>query len=122
MILDGEKRLFPRIAIKWSVIVQTRQGIVNTETHNISVEGAFIRFWNPLAANEVFKMLIKVPNLDRQLSVDAQVVWRNGRESEDVAAAGGAGVKFTKITTRDRNLLDELISTRPYSGDMSQDT
>ena len=87
MILDHEKRLVPRTKIRWSVVIQTSQCTINTETHNISVEGAFIRSWNPLDLDEVFKMFIKVPNLDRPLAVDAQVVWSSRRAFEEVVAS-----------------------------------
>ena len=118
MIIEDEKRLVPRTKIKWSVIIQSSQGTINTEAHNISVEGAFIRSLNPPALGEVFKMFIKVPNLDRPLSVDAQVVWSSRREPDAVVALIGIGVKFTQITGRDRNLLNEVISTHLYGGAM----
>ena len=121
MILNTEKRRVPRTKIKWSVVIQTSQGTINTEAHNMSVEGAFIHSWNPLDLDEVFKMFIKVPNLDRPLSVDAQVVWNSRREFDEIVASNGIGVKFTQITGRDRNLLNEAISTHLFSGDRSQE-
>ena len=122
MILNAEKRRVSRNEIKWSVIIQTSQGTINTEVHNISVEGAFIHSWNPLDLDEVFKMFIKVPNLDRPLSVDAQVVWSSRREFDEIVASSGIGVKFTQITRRDRNLLNEAISSHLFIGDRLQET
>ena len=118
----NEKRQVPRVKVKCPVIIQTTHGVINTEAINISVEGAFIHSWNPLGLDEVFKMFIKVPNLDRPLSVDAQVVWSSRRELDEVVTSSGIGVKFTQITGRDHNLLNEAISTRPFSGDRFQET
>ena len=102
--------------------MQTTQGVINTGAHDIIVEGAFIRAWNPLDLDEVFKIFIKVPNLDSPLLVDAQVVWTRNRKFDQLIPSSGMGVKFTQITARDRNLLNEVISTQPYPESMSQKT
>ena len=118
----NEKRRVPRTQVKWSVTIQTSKGTISTEAHDISAEGAFIRASNPLDLDEVFKIFIKVPNLDSPLLVDAQVVWTCNRKFDHVVASSGMGVKFTQITARDRNLLEEMISTQPHPGNMSQKT
>ena len=120
--LDNEKRRVPRTQVKWSVTIQTSKGTISTEVHDISGEGAFIRASNPLALGEVFKIFIKMPNLDNPLLVDAQVVWTCNRKFDHAVPFSGMGVKFTQITARDRNLLNEVISTQPYPGNMSQST
>jgi hypothetical protein len=116
----NEKRRVARTQVKWSVTIQTSKGTISTEVRDISVEGAFIRALNPLDLGEVFKIFIKVPTLDNPLLVDAQVVWTCNRKFDQVVASNGMGVKFIQITARDRNLLNEVISTQPYPGNMSQ--
>lgn len=118
----NEKRRVPRTKVNWSVTIQTSKGTISTEAHDISVEGAFIRAWNPLDLDEVFKIFIKVPNLDSPLLVDAQVVWTRNHKFDQVVPSSGMGVKFTQITARDRTLLNEVISTQRYPGNMSQKT
>ena len=115
----NEKRRVPRTNIKWSVTIQTSKGAISSETHDISVEGAFIRAWNPSDFDEFFKIFIKVPNLNSPLLADAQVVWTRNRKSDQVVPSSGIGVKFTQIKARDRTLLNEAISTHPYPGNMS---
>ena len=116
----NEKRRVVRTQVRWSVTIQTSKGAINTEVRDIGVDGAFIRASNPLDLGEVFKIFIKVPTLDNPLLVDAQVVWTCNRKFGHAVASSGMGVKFTQITARDRNLLNELISTQPYPSDMSQ--
>jgi len=70
----NEKRRVLRTKVKWSVTMQTSKGTISTGAHDISVEGAFIRAWNPLDLDEGFKTFIKLPSLDSLLLVDAQVV------------------------------------------------
>ena len=119
---SNEKRRVPRTKVKWSVTIQTSKGTISTEAHDISVEGAFIRASNPLDLDEVFKIFIKVPSLGSPLLVDAQVVWTRNRKFGQLIPSSGMGVKFTQITTRDRNLINEVISTKPYPENMSQKT
>ena len=122
MYPGNEKRRVARTQVEWSVTIQTSKGTISTEVRDISVEGAFIRASNPLDLGEFFKMFIKVPALDRPLLVDAQVVWTCDRKFDYSVGSSGMGVKFTQITARDRNLLNEVISTHPYPGNMSQKT
>ena len=116
----NEKRRVVRTQVRWSVTIQTSEGTISTEVHDIRVEGAFIRASHPLDLGEVFKIFIKVPTLDNPLLVDAQVVRNCNRKFDHVVESSGMGVKFTEITARDRNLLNEVISTQPYPGNMSQ--
>lgn len=119
MSLDEEKRQFPRARVNLFVVVQTKQGVISTETHDISLAGAFIRALNPFWPDEVFKILMKIPNLDRPISSNAQVVWARSRKSDPSLLPTGIGVKFVQLSNRDRNLLERIISTHPYPADMS---
>jgi len=114
MPLDEEKRQFPRAKVNLSVVLQTENGVISTGTHDISVDGAFIRAQNPLGLDEVFKIFIKIPNLDRPISPDAQVVWVGSRESNPYLTSTGIGVKFVKLSNRDRNLLERVVSIHPH--------
>ena len=121
MYSGNEKRRVARTQVEWPVTLQTSEGTISTEVRDISVEGAFIRVSNPLDLGEFFKIFIKMPNLDRPILVEARVVWTCNRKFDHVAS-GGMGVNFTHITTRDRNLLHEVISTQPYPVSVPQQT
>lgn len=118
MPLEEEKRQFPRAKVNLYMVLQTEKGVISTGTHDISVEGAFIRARNPLGPDEVFKIFIKIPNLDRPISPDAQVVWAGSRESNPYLTSTGIGVKFVKLSNRDRNLLERVVSIHPHPVDL----
>jgi hypothetical protein len=48
MVALQERRRFPRTIAKLPVTIETTQGVINTEIHDISSEGAFVRCLDPL--------------------------------------------------------------------------
>ena len=118
MSLDGEKRQFPRAKVNLSVVLQTRKGVISTSTHNISVEGAFLRAWNPLRLDEVCRIFIKIPNLDSPISSDVTVIWAGSCMSDPCQTSTGIGVKFVRLSNRDRNLLEQSIAIHSNPADI----
>jgi Tfp pilus assembly protein PilZ len=112
MVIPRERRRHPRARAKWSVTLQTAQGVINTEMHDISSEGAFIRCLDPLGLAETFKMVINIPQSDRRLIVDSEVVWINSLGPDDSATPRGMGVQFTEISGNDRQFLNRMILDR----------
>ena len=107
-----ERRRHPRGKAKWSVTLETDQGVINTETLDISLEGAFVRCLDPLKPGEPFKMLINVPNSDRRLAVDSEVVWVNVHGPDHSVTPRGMGVQFTQLSNNDRQFLSRMIINR----------
>ena len=70
-----ERRRYPRAKIEWPVTVKTDQGIISGYTLNLSAGGATVRLQNPPLVHEIIEMTIKIPELDRNLAVKAEVVW-----------------------------------------------
>jgi len=70
-----ERRRYPRAKIEWPVTVKTDQGSMGGFTLNVSAGGATLRLKNPPLIKEIVEMTIKLPELDRTLVVEAQVVW-----------------------------------------------
>ena len=104
-----ERRRHPRAKTKWSVILETAQGVINTETLDISLEGAFVRCLDPLKPDEPFKMIINIPNSDRRLAVDSEVVWVNVQGPDHSVTPRGMGVQFTQLSSNDRQFLNRMI-------------
>ena len=104
-----ERRRHPRAKTKWSVILETAQGVINTETLDISLEGAFVRCLDPLKPEEPFKMVINIPNSDRRLAVDSEVVWVNVQGPDHSVTPRGMGVQFTQLSSNDRQFLNRMI-------------
>ena len=109
MVIPQERRKHPRAKAKWSVTLQTSQGVINTEIQDISPEGAFIRCLDPLEPAESFKMVINIPQSDRRLIIDSEVVWINSLGADHPLTPRGMGVQFTEISTRDRQFLSRMI-------------
>jgi uncharacterized protein (TIGR02266 family) len=107
-----ERRRHPRAKAKWSVTLETAQGVINTETLDISLEGAFVRCLDPLQPEEPFKMLINIPNSNRRLAVDSEVVWVNVHGPDHSVTPRGMGVQFTRLSGNDRQFLSRMIITR----------
>ena len=61
MVISQERRRYPRARARWPVTIETTQGVINTETHDISLDGAFIRCLDPSGLDEVFKMISVSP-------------------------------------------------------------
>ena len=109
MATDQERRRHPRVKAKWSVTLETAQGVINTETLDISLEGAFVRCLDPLQPEEPFKMVINIPNSDRRLAVDSEVVWVNVHGPDHSVTPRGMGVQFNQLSGNDRQFLNRMI-------------
>ena len=112
MVTHQERRRHPRARAKWSVTLETAHGVINTETLDISLEGAFVRCLDPLKPEEPFKMLINIPNSDRRLAVDSEVVWVNVHGPDHSATPRGMGVQFAQLSGSDRQFLNSMIINR----------
>ena len=102
-----QNRLCPRPELKWSVSAQVGGGIMHGETNDISPRGAFIRCRNPLNLNEVFDMVVDVP--EKSLNVKAEVVWSNIHGPDDKITPRGMGVRFVKISKEDRRIIAQKL-------------
>ena len=77
------------------------------ETRDVSLQGAFIRCRNPLNLNEVFDMVVDVP--EKSLNVRAEVVWSNIHGPDDKITPRGMGVRFVKISKEDRRIIAQKL-------------
>ena len=105
-----ERRRYPRARIEWSVTFKTDKGVVAGVTLNVSAGGATLRFPNPPLLHEVLEMTIRVPELDRPLIVEAQVVWSTADIVDNELTLPIIGVNFTNITDQDRWLISTAVS------------
>jgi hypothetical protein len=103
-----ENRRHRRVKIKWPVVMTTSKGLVDGRTHNISLGGAFIRCPVKPTLEENFRLVMTTK--DRLILVNAELVWSNGRTSEDKSTPHEMGVRFTKLSSNDRSFLSGVIS------------
>jgi hypothetical protein len=102
-----ERRLYPRILVKWPAVVETLQGSVEGETKDISVDGVFIFCAQEPEIGENFPILLK-PSEQRIISVVGEKIW-SGSFTIDNKKVFGMGVQFIHISTEDRNYLAALV-------------
>ena len=102
-----ERRLHPRILVKWPAVVETPQGSVEGETKDISVDGVFIFCANEPEIGDNFPLLLK-PSEQRTISIVGAKIW-SGSFTIDNKKVFGMGVQFVDISTEDRNYIAALV-------------
>jgi hypothetical protein len=70
-----ERRRHPRSKEKWQITIETPETTMSGETENISCGGVFINCLQPLPPNEIFEMMINIPERGTALKCKAKVVW-----------------------------------------------
>ena len=106
----AERRRYPRAQIEWPVVINTDQGVVKGITLNVSAGGATVRFQDPPLVHEVFETTIKIPEVDRVLVVEAQVVWSTADITDNELALPIVGISFANISDQDRWLISTAVS------------
>ena len=104
-----ENRMFPRVNVKWPVVVRTVQSSIEGITLNLSPSGVFVRCKNPLSLNEVFDMSISIPEAERSLIAEAEVVWSNIYGPDDEITPRGMGVRFLNISVESRAFIAKVV-------------
>lgn len=102
-----ERRLHPRILVKWPVVVETPQGPLEGETKDISVDGVFIFCAKEAEIGGNFPILLK-PSEQRTISVVGEKIW-SGSFTIDNKTVFGMGVQFIHISPEDRNYIAVLV-------------
>ena len=104
-----ENRMFPRVNVKWPIVVRTAQSSIEGITLNLSPSGVFVRCKNPLTVNEVFDMSISIPEAERSLIAEAEVVWSNIYGPDDEITPRGMGVRFLNISVESRAFIAKVV-------------
>ena len=104
-----EQRQHPRAEIRWPVTMRPSTGAMKGETLNVSSTGAFIKCSKPLEFNQVFILDIDVPTLVHPLKAMAEVVWSNREEIKTGITLCGMGIRFLKISSKDRRFIVKAV-------------
>jgi len=72
-------------------------------TLDLGTDGAFVSCAKPLRLNEVFDMVITSP--DNEIEAKAEVIWSNIYGPDDDITPRGMGVRFLKISGKDRRAI-----------------
>jgi PilZ domain len=109
MGIEGDGRRYPKAKIKWLVSIMTPKGKIEGITLDVSPTGAFISCATPLGLNQVFELMIEVPELKRPLKAKAEVVWSNKYGPDDEVSPRGMGARFVEIGGEDRKFIAKVV-------------
>ena len=98
-----------RANIKWTVRVTTEDGFMEGVTLTISSEGAFISCLHPFRVYDECEMVIDVPNAKAPVHAVGRVVWSNIYGPDDNISPRGMGVRFTRISGKDREAISSFV-------------
>jgi hypothetical protein len=107
-MLKKKQRTYPSADLKWHVHAVTQKGPIEGVTKNISTRGAYVCCANPLGLNEVVVISINTPR--KSFDVKAEVVWSNMYGPDDDINPRGMGVRFVKLSSKDRKFIAKEVS------------
>jgi hypothetical protein len=99
---------YPKVDVKYPVVVLTADGQMQGETKNISTQQAFVRCKDPLRLYDVASMSIQFSQ-DESILAEAEVIWSNRYGPDDEITPRGMVVRFTRLSSRERNKLHNTI-------------
>ncbi len=116
MVDPSEKRKAPRINVTWPITIITSQGTIEGESRNITPSGIFIHCKKKLPEDEVYQMIIKLPN-GKQIIVRGQMMWSNLNGRDDTGSLVNMGFSFIKMSDEDQKVLRTVISVFGEGGE-----
>ena len=104
-------RQYPRVSVPWEVLIETPDGFIDGKIKDISADGAFIWCQETLEVDDKICMaLVNIPTLKLHLPVRAQVIRLENCCLDSETNHHGIGVRFTKISSADRQFITNTIS------------
>lgn len=113
-----ERRRYPRIPIKAEIeyleFETTDAELLVTASRNISAGGVCIITFKKFALGTVLALRLKLPGVDRGLSVRGRVVWINqlGIEEKKIDTIFEVGIEFSHVEGEDARAIQEYIATQ----------
>jgi len=109
LVDPSDRRQMPRINVNWPITIITSQGTIEGESRNITLSGVFIHCKTKLPEDEVYQILIKLPN-EKQIVVKGQMMWSNLNGRQDTGVLVDMGFSFIRMSDEDQEVLRSVIS------------
>jgi hypothetical protein len=109
MTTDKEKRQYPRVEVRWPILLRTTRGDITGETLNMTSNGAFIRCQESLGLDEIFEFIINVPALVQPITLTAKVIHVTANGPGDETMPCEMGIVFTEVSEKQRWLISTAI-------------
>ena len=108
-MFEQEKRIVPRVKIKWPVTMLSPQVQVEGKIENFSSKGAFVTCKEVPPLEAGFLVVIRAPDY-KTMNLNAKVVWSTVFKTNEGDTQFGIGVHFTRMSPDDRQVLHKLIA------------
>jgi Tfp pilus assembly protein PilZ len=110
-----------RANLKWPVRFSAGNGPIEGVTLTVSSKGLFICCLHPLRIHEVCELVLDVPDTKAPVHAVGQVVWSNVYGPDDNVSPRGMGVRFTRISGKDREAISRYVLTSLKLKDVQPD-
>jgi hypothetical protein len=106
-----------RLKLECPALVENPHGSVKVTIKDLTFNGAFIACPNPFPIGAAFQVKIFIDHPD-PLKFQAEVLWNNANVSKSDIIKRGMMVRFLKLTSAERNSLQDILSA--FADDQSR--
>jgi len=103
------RREDPRVPKVLTLNFETREGLKEAFSGDMSVSGLFIKTSKPLAKGDRFVLKLQLPDISEPLTIDCIVSWNRVDTADPDKQPAGMGVKFIDISPEKRQMLKEEL-------------
>jgi len=103
MVLEEDRRSYPRAEIRWPVTIESARGTIEAKLRNLGIGGAYIHCDETPEPGERISLTIRPPE-SSELEVIAEVIW-TGK-----VLALGMGVRFVEVSDENRQFISDSVS------------
>jgi Tfp pilus assembly protein PilZ len=105
MVPNAASVTYKRAKIQWLTLVKANGKVIEGVTLTVSPTGLFVVCANPLKLHDTCELKIRIESRDDPIQATGEVVWSNIHGQDDYHSPRGMGIKFTKISDTDRDLI-----------------
>ncbi|HVP79794.1 MAG TPA: PilZ domain-containing protein [Thermodesulfobacteriota bacterium] len=105
MVPNAASVTYKRAKIQWLTLVKANGKVIEGVTLTVSPTGIFVVCTNPLSLNDTCELKIKIQDRNDPIQATGEVVWSNIHGQDDNCSPRGMGIKFTRISEEDRDLI-----------------
>ena len=108
---DEDRRGVDRIPKKFKIVYHAGNTLTHSYLGNIGVGGVFIPTDHPMDSGTRLRVKINLPNGEKDLEVDCEVVWSRTQETSTPWGKfpSGMGVKFLNLSPEDKRKIERVI-------------
>jgi hypothetical protein len=103
MVVETERRTYPRAEIRWPVTIESTRGTIEAKLRNLGVGGAYIHCDETAEVGERISLTIRPPE-GSAFKIIAEVIWAGK------VLALGMGVRFLEISDEDSQFIADSVS------------